>query len=391
MSGKPPETCDLSSGIVADDRAGTVTFHLTQPDPDFLYKLTLAYADVLPASAPAHQARTRRCPPPVHTWSAATGPARICCSCATHGSANGRPRAARRVSRPDPLPLRPQPGPGGGLGGPRYDPDLMANLGPVPGDTSYFQHHPGQLRSNSQALTSFIFLNVNTPPFNDIRVRQAVNLALDRRRIADDYGGPLSARPTCQILPPGLAGYQPYCPWTRQPATDGNWEGPDLARARRLVADSGTAGMSITVWNTPAPQAAVDETEELIRALHELGYRASLRILPDDTYFSYTNDSRNHPQVIDGGWSADYPSADDFIGKLDCDHFVPANGPATTDAAEFCNPAVDRQIARAAAAQTTDATAAAAVGAARPPAHRPGDPGSHRRPQSGRSALQPHG
>ena len=355
-----PETCDLSSGIVADDRAGTVTFHLTQPDPDFLYKLTLAYADVLPASAPAHQART---PLP------ATGPYLV---------SRYRPgqdlllvrnpwfrewsAAAQPGGYPDQILFRFDLSPAQAAASvARGTTDLMANLGPVPGDTSYFQHHPGQLRSNPQALTSFIFLNVNTPPFNDIRVRQAVNLALDRRRIADDYGGPLSARPTCQILPPGLAGYQPYCPWTRQPATDGNWQGPDLARARRLVAGSGTAGMSITVWNTPAPQAAVDETEELIRALHELGYRASLRILPDGTYFSYTNDSRNHPQVIDGGWSADYPSADDFIGKLDCDHFVPANGPATTDAAEFCNPAVDRQIARAAAAQTTDATAAAGL------------------------------
>jgi peptide/nickel transport system substrate-binding protein len=42
---------------MADDRAGTVTFHLTQPDPDFLYKLTLAYADVLPATIPGQQAR----------------------------------------------------------------------------------------------------------------------------------------------------------------------------------------------------------------------------------------------------------------------------------------------------------------------------------------------
>ena len=53
-----PSRCDLSRGIVADDRAGTVTFHLTRPDPDFLYKLTIAYADVLPASTPNSEART---------------------------------------------------------------------------------------------------------------------------------------------------------------------------------------------------------------------------------------------------------------------------------------------------------------------------------------------
>ena len=63
---KAPTTCDLSRGIAADDRAGTVTFHLTQPDPDFLSKLTLAYADVLPASTPAGRPG-RRCRPPAPT------------------------------------------------------------------------------------------------------------------------------------------------------------------------------------------------------------------------------------------------------------------------------------------------------------------------------------
>ena len=55
---KAPATCDLSGGIAADDRAGTVTFHLTQPDPDFLFKQAHVYADVLPASTPGRQART---------------------------------------------------------------------------------------------------------------------------------------------------------------------------------------------------------------------------------------------------------------------------------------------------------------------------------------------
>jgi len=90
-----------------------------------------------------------------------------------------------------------------------------------------------------------------------------------------------------------------------------------------------------------------------------------------------TNDSRNHAQVIDGGWSADYPSADDFIGKLTCSHFAPGNGQATTDASEFCNPALDRQAARAAQLQTT----------APPP--RPGGPGSTSSSPTSRSGCPP--
>jgi hypothetical protein len=93
--------------------------------------------------------------------------------------------------------------------------------------------------------------------------------------------------------------------------------------------------------------------------LRQLGYRASLRLLPESTYFTYTNDSRNRAQVVEGGWSADYASADTFIGKLACNYFAPGDGQATTDASEFCDPAVDRQITRAAALQATDPRAAA--------------------------------
>jgi ABC-type transport system substrate-binding protein/DNA-binding SARP family transcriptional activator len=355
-----PAGCDLSRGIVANNRAGTVTFHLTQPDPDFLYKLTLAYADVLPASTPGRQASaplpatgpymiTRYIPgrelllvrnPRFREWSAAAQPAGYPDRIVIRLGLTGAQGAALVAD---------------GTG------DFMPGLGQIPGDAAYFGHHRGQLRVNPQMITGFMFLNINVPPFNQLRVRQAVNLALDRQAVVTGYGGPLAAQPACQILPPYLPGYRRYCPYTRSPTADGRWHAPDLARARRLVAASGTTGMKITVWNTPTPQANVTETRDTVTALRQLGYRASLRLLPDSTYFTYTNDSRNHAQVIDGGWGADYPSADDFLGKLTCTHFAPHNGQATTDASELCERALDNQIARAAQLQTTDPSAAAAL------------------------------
>jgi ABC-type transport system substrate-binding protein/DNA-binding SARP family transcriptional activator len=357
---KAPGGCDLSRGIAADDRAGTVSFHLTQPDPDFLPKLTLAFADVLPATVPGRQARaplpatgpymiSRYVPgrellmvrnPRFREWSAAAQPAgypdRILIRLGLSGA-----RAAAAVAR--------------------GRSDFLPSIGQFPSSTAYFKDYRRQLRINPQLITAFLFLNVNAPPFTDLRVRQAVNLALDRGRVVADWGGPLGARPACQILPPGLAGYRRYCPWTRDPAADGRWHAPDLPRARRLVAASGTAGMKVTVWDvSPSPEGAIKEAAETVRALRQLGYRASLRLLPPSTYFAVTGDSRNHAQVIDGGWSADYASADDFIGKLTCAYFVPGDSVATEDASGFCDPGLDGQIARAAAEQTSNPAAAAA-------------------------------
>ena len=356
---RAPRTCDLSGGIAADDRGGTVTFHLDQPDPDFLYKLTLAYADVLPAATPGRQAQT---PLP------ATGPYLI--SRYLPGQElllvrNRRFRewnaAAQPAGYPDRIRIRLDLGPTQGAAAVAHgEVDFMPNLGQNPAVTGYFSQHRDQLRIDPVMITGFMFLNVRTPPFNDVRVRQAVNLALDRGLVVNHYGGPVAARPTCQIMPPALAGYRRYCPYTRDPAADGGWYGPDLARARKLVAASGTAGMRVTVWDTVTPPGTVNETRDAVATLRQLGYRASLRRLPESTYFAYTLDSRNHAQVIDGGWSADYPSADTFIGKLACSYFAPGNGPATSDGSEFCDPAVDRQITRAATLQAIDPQAAVA-------------------------------
>ena len=64
-----PRRCDLSAGIVTDDAAGTVTFHLGQADPDFLYKLALLLRR---SSAARRRLRTvaprrRSCPAPART------------------------------------------------------------------------------------------------------------------------------------------------------------------------------------------------------------------------------------------------------------------------------------------------------------------------------------
>ena len=63
---KSPKRCDLSRGIVADDGAKTVTFHLVAPDPEFLYKLALPFAYVVPAGTPPQEVGTHPLP--------ATGP-----------------------------------------------------------------------------------------------------------------------------------------------------------------------------------------------------------------------------------------------------------------------------------------------------------------------------
>src|SRR4029077_7048759 len=56
------KNCDLSRGILTDDAAHTVTFHLVEPDPEFLYKLANNFAYAVPQGTPPHEIAAH--PPP---------------------------------------------------------------------------------------------------------------------------------------------------------------------------------------------------------------------------------------------------------------------------------------------------------------------------------------
>jgi len=230
----------------------------------------------------------------------------------------------------------------------------MISFGPPPAaqQAELRRRHGSQLRLNAGPITDFFFLNTTARPFDDIRVRRALNYAIDRRRVARIYGGDASAQPTCQILPPQAPGHQAYCPYTRGADADGHWHGPDLARARRLVAASGTRGMRVTVWNTRLPQVQYDESRYVVRALRRLGYAASLRLLPPTRYYDYTNDLRNRAQVVMGGWGLDYPAASSMLVKLTCGAMRAAS-PDNPNPSGHCDATTDRLVRRATTLQPT--------------------------------------
>jgi peptide/nickel transport system substrate-binding protein len=66
--------------------------------------------------------------------------------------------------------------------------------------------------------TIFLFMNTRVAPFDDVRVRQALNYALDRGKVAQLFGSG-SVGLMSQVLPPGFLGYRRYCPYIRATST----------------------------------------------------------------------------------------------------------------------------------------------------------------------------
>src|SRR5262249_50846102 len=127
---------------------------------------------------------------------------------------------------------------------------------------------------------TYLFMNTRVPPFDDVRVRRAVNLAVDRPVVARASATFVEAEPTCQILPPVFPGYERYCPYTLPPTSNG-WSAPDRSRARQLGAASGTRGALITVW---VPHKYRGEAGPMTALLRSLGYRTRTKRVSDGIY-----------------------------------------------------------------------------------------------------------
>ncbi len=343
-----PARCDLARGIVTDDRAATVVFHLTSPDSDFLFKLaSFAFSAPIPPGVPnrigskavpgtgpyrivrvdEHEIRFVR-NPFFREWSHAAQPA-------------GNPDAiVWRFARSHEAVVQAIE---------QGRADWTFDLIPPTELHELRTRRPAQLHENPWFLVEFLQLNTRAAPFDDVRARRALNYAIDRARIARMYGGRAVATPTCQPLIPRLPGYRRYCPYTLHPSPRGSWTAPDMARARRLVTASGTRGTHIDVWAATDEFAMPSKLPTYIAGvLQSIGYPTRLHLIPIS---SLTRPLRKRIQLsVDGDWNPDYPSPSAYIPQFfACDG---GNG-------YYCDPHIDREMADARALQLRDTERAA--------------------------------
>ncbi|MBC7801169.1 MAG: ABC transporter substrate-binding protein, partial [Gemmatimonadaceae bacterium] len=259
-----PGDCVLE-GVSADE--ATITIRLSRPDPEFAMKLALPHASILPAGSPASDTGTVPLP--------GTGPYRIARYDPATGLRLERNPHFRQWSadaQPDGYPdtidydfgLSDAAEVTAILNG---QADWMFDAPPADRLGMLGAHHAGQVHLNPAQAMWFVPLNTRTPPFDDVRVRRAFNMAVDRRAAVTLFGGGRMAQAACQVLPPGLPGYAPYCPYPL-----------DLAAARQLVSDSGTAGQTVTLVTDDSPVARAIGAY-LLDVLRDLGFVARLRSL----------------------------------------------------------------------------------------------------------------
>jgi YVTN family beta-propeller protein len=360
-----PSHCDLSHGVVTNDAANTVTFHLVAPNPEFLERLTLLDAVAVPAGTPLRDIGLHPLPTTgPYQWVDISPRRKI--TLVRNPYFREWSHAARPAGYPDRIVFRHVDSAEAGLteverGSADYIYDGVPRDRLAEAQTRF----ASRLYITPTSGTTALILNTRTAPFTDVRVRRAINYAIDRVKIAQVLGQ--ESQPACQILPVGLPGHRPYCPYTIDPNSGGGWQAPDLVRAQRLIAASGTRGTPITIWNlgywTPVNGATLDRY--VTSLLDRLGYPTHVKdfSLSDPTGPPRFADSRTGAQAafytIPLGLQ--YPSASQVLqADYACQAFVP-NSPGNSNWSEFCDHRLDGQINSALAAETNNSPNTAAL------------------------------
>jgi len=196
-----------------------------------------------------------------------------------------------------------------------------------------------QMRSVPELSFSYIGFNCSRPPFDDVNLRRAFALAVNKEKIVSVlFRGML--RQADGILPPGLPGYNEGL----------SGLGYDVARARELIAASryGSAGRLPPVTITTAGWGGVipASLEAIIQEWRDnLGVDVRVRQLEPQRYMYHLGEEKD--EMFDMGWIADYPHPQDFLDVL-------FHTGAENNYGEYSNPRVDALLDMAAA--TTDAS-----------------------------------
>jgi len=157
-----------------------------------------------------------------------------------------------------------------------------------------------------QLHTGYITLNTQIPPFDNVDVRKAVNMAINKERITQIING--RAVPATQPLPPSMPGY-----------TEGYVGYPfDPEGAQALLAEAGFADgfeTELFVMNTdPNPRIA----QAIQQDLAQIGIDASIQSLAQANVIAAGGEADQAPMIWSGGmaWIADFPDASNFYGPI---------------------------------------------------------------------------
>ncbi|HEY6730657.1 MAG TPA: ABC transporter substrate-binding protein [Solirubrobacterales bacterium] len=321
------------AGISSDDESGEIVIKLREPSGTFSYVLALLLATPLPKDTPIED-QTASPPPgtgpyeitavrPGKSWEYERNP--------TWAATNEEKLPQLPSGHVDRIEFEVRSNPTTQVDEvERGKVDWMKNPPSPDRYAEIKQRYEGtQFREDPSISVYYFWLNTQEPPFDDVRVRRAVNYAVDPEALERIYAGTIAR--TQQVLPSQMPGYKEIELYPR-----------DIQRAKKLVATADPSDREITVWTLNLPPTN-EAGEYYQQVLTDLGFDVTLKIVDASNYFTVIGNAAT-PNLDTGfaNWLLDYPHPDDYFGPQLAGESILANG--NTNYSRFDDPAINTKI-----------------------------------------------
>jgi peptide/nickel transport system substrate-binding protein len=186
--------------------------------------------------------------------------------------------------------------------------------------------------STPDAAIDYGVFRTDKAPFDNPKLRQAVNYAVDREQNSKIIGGALSREPWSQLLAENLLAGEKHDIF---PNT------PDVDKAKQLVQESGVATpikiKLVHFAEDPAPQQA----QAIKETLEAVGFSVTLQAVASSDFYGVLDDDKADWSIGLAGWGQDYSDAITYFRPLlSC----PGGKPTGSNYGNFCDPAFDTAI-----------------------------------------------
>ena len=184
---------------------------------------------------------------------------------------------------------------------------------------------------NPEPELHYLALNTHRALFGDLRVRQAVNYAIDRPELAElgFADQPLPGPTADHYLPPGIRGYRAARVYPPR---------PDPARARQLVQSAHARGRTAVLYSGQA-RWQLELAQIVKNNLGAIGIRVEIKTFPVTNFFKHLTTPGEPFDLAIAGWVVDYPDPSQMLNwLLDGRAGIPS----------FNDPAYQRRLAAAA-------------------------------------------
>lgn len=202
------------------------------------------------------------------------------------------------------------------------------------------QHNPqakSRLVTSGDGALAYLAINTQRGALKDLKVRQALEYAVDKKSYLIASGGPISGDYATTLITPGIPGRKTYDLYHAAPTGD-------VAKAKSLLAEAGHASDLNLTLLTQNDTTSLAQAQAVQAGLARVGVTVTLKP-EEDTSFSAdaTGDAGDYDLVL-SSWQPDFPSANGNIQPL-FDSSQIGNG--NYNLSRYSNPAVDQLIAQA--------------------------------------------